>query len=74
MKPIGTGGGVELLIYEVLTELDREMHASRSSTRSFGRAPCRALVELHAELQQSSMQSFGRAPCRASVELHAELR
>ena len=33
--------------------------------QSFGGAPCRALVELRAELWWSSMQSFKGAPYRA---------
>src|SRR6266566_1662790 len=45
----------------------------QSSVQSFGGAPCRALVELRAELWWSSVQSFGGAPCRALVELRAEL-
>ena len=43
MKSIGTGG-VELLIYEVSIEPDREMHVSRGALH-------RASVELYAELR-----------------------
>ena len=58
MKSIGTGG-VELLIYEISIEPDREMRVSRGALHSFGRASSRAL---------------GRALYKASIELHAELR
>ena len=43
MKPIGAGG-VELLIYEVLIEPDREMRMTRGALH-------RALVELYIESQ-----------------------
>ena len=43
MKPIGTSG-VELLIYEVLIELDREMRVSRGALHG-------ASVELYTTLR-----------------------
>jgi hypothetical protein len=52
MESIGSGG-VELLIYKVLTEPDREMRASpRRALRG-------ASVEPYAESWQSFVQSFG---------------
>src|SRR6266576_4952681 len=42
--------------------------------QSFGRAPCRAPVERHAELWQSSMRGFCRALGKLRKESLAELR